>query len=164
MNKAGNTGQQITTRDYCRDDIPELAALTVELGYPTTSIEMAERINFFASNPDYKTIVAELNSIIIGYIGMIRINYWEKNGCYIKIQALVVKETARKTGAGKVLIKCAEEWARQNNADMLALTCGNKAEREAAHKFYPKMGFVLNASGYVKLVGSRQTGLTTIYC
>lgn len=157
MNKAGNTGQQVTTRDSSRKDIPELAALTVGLGYPTTRKEMAERMKAFVSNPDYKTIVAEKDNKVIGYIGMLRINYWEKNGCYIKIQTLVVKETARKTGAGKILINCAEKWARENNADLLALTCGNKAEREAAHKFYPKMGFVHNASGYIKLVNSRQS-------
>lgn len=149
-----NPEKKITTREFCEADIPEMATLTVELGYPTTKEEMSVRMKAVASNPDYKTMIAEKNSRVIGFIGMLKINYWEKNGCYIKIQVLVVKGAARKTGAGNILINCAEGWARKNNADLLALTCGNKDEREAAHKFYPKMGFVHNAKGYIKLVDS----------
>ena len=144
--------KDISTREFCTSDIEEMAELTVQLGYKTNADEMANRMSAMKNNSDYKTIVAVADGKVIGYIGMIKLNYWEKNGCYIKIQALVVSNTARKSGAGRLLIKSAEKWGAENKADLLALTCGNKKEREEAHKFYPKMGFVWNARGYVKVV------------
>ena len=72
------------------------------------------------------------------YRSPLKIDFWKKNGCYIKIQALIVSEKARMSGVGKALIKCSEAWAKENNAELIALTCGNKNERESAHMFYPK--------------------------
>lgn len=142
--------QTLVSRDWQPDDIPAIASLMVELGYPTTEAEMTERMNQFASNPDYKTIVLTHNDEIVGVIGMARAFFWEQNGCYVRIQALVVKSTARRMGAGEQLIRCAEEWALSVGAKLLQLNCGNKEIRAAAHQFYPSVGFTHTSSGYVK--------------
>lgn len=142
----------LSIRDVCPDDIARLAELTTELGYPTSAVEMEQRINCLSAHSDYRTLIALRGSIIAGYAGIVCIRYWEKNGCYVKIQALVVSSTERRTGVGVFLLNEAEKWAKEKKADMLALTCGNKKEREAAHMFYPESGFVHNASGYVKML------------
>jgi len=143
---------EIIIREFNDTDIPEMANLMIELGYPTTSTEMVERINNFRTNPDYKTLVAERNNKIIGVIGMMKLYFWEQNKWYVKIQALVVKQTVRKHGVGELLIKSSEVWAKEIGAICIALNCGNKAERSEAHKFYPKMGFQHKSSGYIKFI------------
>jgi len=139
-------------REFKESDTPVLANLMIELGYPTTCLEMMERLQNIHANPDYKTLVAESSHKVIGMMGMLKIYFWEQNKCYVKIQALVVKKETRKHGVGELLVKGAEKWAKQINATSLALTCGNKPERNDAHFFYLKRGFINKSVGYIKPV------------
>ena len=142
----------LLTREFKASDIPKIAELSIALGYPTTFSEMEERMKNMLPYPDYKTIVAVKEKKIVGYMGMLKIFFWEKNGCFIRIQALVVKKTARKSGVGKALINYAEKWGHEIGATWITLNCGNKEERTDAHKFYPKMGFQSVSTGYIKLI------------
>jgi len=141
---------QIIIRESNDSDIYEIAQLMVELGYPTTNEDMVERMKRIQLNADYKTIVAIYNNELAGMIGLIKNLFWERNGHYIKIQALVVKLSFRRKGIGELLIKSAEKWAKEIGAHSLSLNCGNKKERNEAHKFYPGVGFQLISSGYYK--------------
>jgi GNAT superfamily N-acetyltransferase len=141
----------IRIRDFQQEDISELAGLMRQLGYPTTASEMQERMHHISQQGEgYKTIIAVHDDEIAGMIGAAKIWCWEQNGFYIKIQALVVNQSFRNIGVGALLINACEEWARQTGAVLMALTCGNKEERKAAHLFYPRMGFEHKSSGYIK--------------
>ena len=56
----------------------------------------------------------------------------------------------RRKGVGELLIKNAESWAHEIGALTITLNCGNKSQRNEAHKFYPEMGFKHISSGYTK--------------
>lgn len=142
--------ENIQIRAFEPGDAVSLAALTTELGYPTTAQEMSDRIAQISRHPDYHTAVALASAEIVGYIGLIHCRFWEQNGCFVRIQALVVKKESRRLGIGQKLIDFAEQWARQSGAGVLILNCGNRPEREAAHLFYPRMGFVAKSTGYIK--------------
>lgn len=143
---------KVIIREYNPGDLAALVILTNELGYPGTEAEMKQRLDRIMHTPDYKTIVATIDHQVIGYMGMCRQFFWEQNGHYIKIQALVVKTEFRGSGAGKKLIEYAEDFAKRTGATSIFLNCGNKPEREGAHKFYPKMGFEAKSTGYVKKI------------
>jgi GNAT superfamily N-acetyltransferase len=127
-----------------------LAQLMTQLGYPTTADEMQQRLEIILQKEDYQTLVAVTDNVIVGVIGMLKMYLWELAIPAVKIQVLVVSEEHRGGGVGKCLIEAAELWAKEQGANQLILTSGNREERTIAHKFYPSMGFELTSSGYKK--------------
>lgn len=141
----------MTIRDATSADIPAMADLITQLGYPTTPDEMGIRFRVIDENPDYKTFLAESDAgEVVGLLGVSRALSWEFNGCQVRIVALVVRDSARRQGVGECLIQTAEDWAKEIGAKTITLTSGNRSEREAAHQFYPSMGFVGASTGYRK--------------
>ena len=131
-------------------DTSILAQLMTQLGYPTTADEMQQRLEIILQKEDYHTLVAVTDNVIVGVIGMLKMYLWELAIPAVKIQVLVVWEEHRGIGVGKCLIEAAELWAKEQGANQLILTSGNREERIVAHKFYPSMGFELTSSGYKK--------------
>lgn len=140
----------ITLRNFILIDIESLATLTTELGYPTTIEDMTSRMSEILQQPNSKTIVAELHGQIVGFMGMSKNLSWESNNCSLRIQALVVSEEYRKLGVGKALIDFAESYAKEIKAKSLILNCGNRYDREIAHRFYTALGFEAKTTGYRK--------------
>jgi GNAT superfamily N-acetyltransferase len=136
-------------------DVPALALLMNELGYPTTVAEMQNRYNLLQSHPDYATWVAVCNNQVAGMIGLLRNIYYEKNGAYIRVGALVVNKEFRKMGLGKALLQKATDWAIELGAGQVILNSGNREERKEAHIFYQHQGFEPKTTGFVKTVNHR---------
>ncbi len=143
----------MTFRDATPDDIPALAELVTQLGYPTPPEEMAARFAAITGHPDHKAVLAENETGIVGLIGMVKNLSWEHDGYFVRINALVVRDSARKQRVGENLIGVAERWARELGAHVLVLNSGNRPERAAAHQFYPRMGFTSASTGYKKVIG-----------
>src|SRR5690348_16070176 len=91
-------------RQATAKDVPALANLMNILGYPTTVAEMQQRFELLQANPDYLIWVAVYNDQVAGMIGLVRNIYFEKNGLYIRVGALVVNNEFRKMGLGKALL------------------------------------------------------------
>ncbi|HTQ27247.1 MAG TPA: GNAT family N-acetyltransferase [Puia sp.] len=142
----------IIIREAGRDDIPELVGLMDQLGYPTSEEEMIVRFEAIGRHPDYACFVASCNETVAGMIGLIRSYAFERNGVYVRVGALVVHESYRKHGIGKLLMKKAEDWAQQQGAGMIVLTSRNIEERLAAHALYKKMGYKKASSGFKKML------------
>ena len=142
----------IIIRDFYIEDISSMTELTNTLGYDTTIEQMTTRMETILQLDNYWTFVALLDRKIVGYIGLNKSYFWEQDGHYIRIQALVVNEEYRRIGVGQKLIKHAEKLALQINAKLLVLNCGNRDERDSAHKFYPKIGFEPKSTGYIKRI------------
>jgi len=49
---------------------------------------------------------------------------------------------------GRALVNAALEFARDHEATGVELTCGINPAREAAHEFYPSLGFERSAYRY----------------
>src|SRR5258708_36623160 len=73
-------------------DASSLARLMEQLGYPTETREMEGRLTGILLQRDYQTLVAELNSRVVGMIGVDVGRFYEKNGSYGHIVALVVEQ------------------------------------------------------------------------
>ena len=135
-------------------DVPDLATLMNELGYPTTVVDMQQRFDLLQSHADYLTWVAVCNNQVAGMIGLVRNIYYEKNGLYIRVGALVVNKAFRKMGLGRCLLQKATDWAIESGIKQIYLTSGNREERIDAHAFYKHQGFEPRSTGFVKTLHS----------
>jgi len=133
-------------------DVPALALLMNELGYPTTAGEMHDRYELLKTHADYATWVAVCNNQVAGMIGLVRNIYFEKNGWYIRVGALVVNKVYRKNGLGKALLQKATDWAVESGINYIYLNSGNREERRDAHAFYQHLGFEPKTTGFVKTI------------
>jgi N-acetylglutamate synthase-like GNAT family acetyltransferase len=140
----------IIIRQAKESDVHALAALMNELGYATTVAEMQTRYELISSHPDHATWVAVCNTEVAGMIGLIKNIYYEKNGLYIRVGALVVNAAYRNRGLGKALLQKATDWANELGITQLYLTSGNREERKVAHAFYQRLGFEPRSTGFVK--------------
>ncbi|MEQ2528315.1 GNAT family N-acetyltransferase [Bacillaceae bacterium CLA-AA-H227] len=131
-------------------DIPALASLMEQLGYPTTIESMNLRFRHIELNPDYHTFVASINGEVVGMIGLIKSFYYQLDGVYVRIVALVVDSRYRNEGIGKSLVEQAENWAKSLGAIGMSVNSGNRPERVNAHRFYKNMGYVDKSTGFAK--------------
>ena len=136
-------------RNVNETDLADITYLMAELGYETTVSEMRNRLLELTNNPDYHTIVAELDNEVVGLLGLHIGLAYEFSGCYGRIVCLVVNKQYRKNGIGKKLIDRAKEIISDRNGNTLVLNSGNRKDREAAHKFYLDNGFSAKSTGFV---------------
>jgi GNAT superfamily N-acetyltransferase len=148
------TSGNVIIRNARPEDVPGMAMLMSELGYPTSTKEMTDRFGVILKHPDHRTLLAEKDDIVVGLIGLLRGHYYEHNGDYIRILAFVVSASCRGEGIGKQLLSSCEEWAKETGISVLILNSGNREERKNAFEFYQQQGFVLKSSGFVKNLGN----------
>jgi len=137
-------------REASINDVPELVSLMNQLGYPTSVEKFKPRFKAISENPNYHTLVAEMNGKVIGMAGCCIGMFYEYDGSYVQIVAFVVDTNYRRKGIGKILIQEVESWAEKQEAIAIALNSGNRLERNDAHEFYSSMGYISESIGFVK--------------
>jgi GNAT superfamily N-acetyltransferase len=141
---------KVEIRKATVNDIKEITKLMGHLGYPTTIEKMKTRFSNIESSPDYHTLLASYDDKIVGMIGLVKGYYYELDGLYVRIVALVVDSNHRNKGIGKLLLEEAESWAKKIGATGIGLNSGNRPERINAHKFYKNSGYVEKSVGFAK--------------
>jgi len=120
-------------------DSRAIAELTVQLGYSANVSEIGERLAKILPRDDCAVYVAEDDDgMIIGWI-QTHASYVLESGFRAEIVGLVVAENARRQGDGRILVRCAEEWAGECDADVIVVRSNTK--RRESHLFYPSLGF-----------------------
>jgi GNAT superfamily N-acetyltransferase len=125
-------------------DIPAVAGLMGELGYPTTPDQLRARLDRVAGDDGYAAYVAEVDGRVAGFLGLQSGWTYEHERPYARIISLVVDSTVRRRGVGARLVEFAEEWARERGA--CALMLNTNVRRTEAHLFYESVGF--SRTGY----------------
>jgi len=123
-------------------DSVAVATLTGQLGYPTTSEIMSNRIKLYREDRLHKILVAELKGIVIGYIALAISERFHRVGRTMRIMGLIVDAEYRRQGAGKLLVVAAEKFAQENNCDAIELTSGMHRDALGSHDFYKRLGYV----------------------
>jgi N-acetylglutamate synthase-like GNAT family acetyltransferase len=139
----------VTIRYAIKADLVDITSLLSELGYETTESEVSGRLSKLNSNPDYHTIVAEMNNQVVGLLGLHIGLAYEFSGCYGRIICLVVNQQYRKNGIGQQLLVRAKEIVIEQEGNAIVLNSGNRSERKDAHNFYLKNGFTTKSTGFV---------------
>lgn len=119
-------------------DREELARLSTELGYPMSPDEAEKRLGEIVSHSDHALLVAESGGRAAGWIQVSLTRIFESSR-QAEIAGLVVDETMRGRGIGRLLVDEAARWARDNGCG--ALRVRTNVIREDAQRFYRREGF-----------------------
>ena len=120
-------------------DARQIAALLTQLGYPSTSDQVSQRLAYWLPDPMSPILVAEHGGRIEGCLSLHAIPYLERTGRWARIESLVVDESSRGRGTGRSLIVAAEQAARQLGCLTVEVTSART--RPGAHAFYKRMGY-----------------------
>jgi GNAT superfamily N-acetyltransferase len=143
-----DTDPPILIRAACVTDDGAIAALLAQLRYAVAPAEVRRRLA--VPGIAGHVLVATLGNDIAGLIAYTDpIERLAEGSSFVRITALVVDEKQRAKGIGRRLMAEVERFARERGAALLELTSGRHDDRQAAHIFYPRLGFVDAGHGSV---------------
>ena len=122
--------------------------LVSELGYPTSTSQMQQRLETIVHDDDYHTLVACEGGDIVGFIGTRSRPLYEDDGLYGQIMALAVAPNHQQRGIGRMLIRSAESRLGERGVRIVVVTSGN--HRTGAHAFYENCGYTFTGRRYKK--------------
>jgi GNAT superfamily N-acetyltransferase len=130
---------QIRIRRARLSDAARLAELSGQLGYPTEATEMKRRLKSIKPESQHAAFVAEdPEHGVVGWLHVSAIPLLEVN-LRAEINGLVVAEGQRSRGAGWLLLREAERWARKHKCKSMSVR--SNVVRERAHGFYERHSY-----------------------
>lgn len=134
-------GPDVWIREARADDVPALARLAGELGYPTDEAQMRHRFERVAPDREHRVFVAE--TVTGGVIGWVHVHLtrWLATEIRGEIAGLIVDSTARNRGIGARLLLAAESWTKEHGGKVLSLR--SNVTRKDAHRFYERLGYAV---------------------
>lgn len=123
------------------DDAEAIDSLLDQLGYPQEGpAATAARIQRFLDDPASAAFVADVQGELHGVIAVHVSPFFERDGVWGRIVALVVSDHVRGQGVGSRLVAVAEEFAASQGCLRMEVTSSDR--RVEAHKFYVGRGYV----------------------
>jgi GNAT superfamily N-acetyltransferase len=120
-------------------DVPAIAELSGQLGYPMTVREAAERLAAIQQHPDHAVLVADDgDGVSIAWIHVFG-TYHLMEPPTAEIGGLIVGEGHRSAGLGQALVEAGEAWARAAGFD--GMLVHSNVVRRRAHVFYERLGY-----------------------
>ena len=126
-------------RAALESDVPSLARLMGELGYPTTGEQMAPRFAAIVARSDIATFVAEANGTVAGMIGVSISPSLYRADMAGAITALVVSRELRGDGIAPALVAAGERWLVEHGCERVSVQ--PSSSRTGAHRFYERLGY-----------------------
>jgi GNAT superfamily N-acetyltransferase len=120
-------------------DAPRIAELSGQLGYPAKPAEMAQRLRHIKPASQHAVLVAE--STMPRVIGWLHVSVEPLLEVELRaeVNGLVVADDERSRGAGALLLRAAEQWARKRGCKNMSVR--SNVVRERAHQFYLRNGY-----------------------
>ena len=141
-----NVQQAATIRPATPDDASLLAELATQLGYPSTTEQVAKRFASLAdASAENAVFVAEIHGRVVGWVH-VHLYRLLVDDPEAEIGGLVVEASLRGQGLGAKLMGAAEAWAREMGCPSVYLRSNTK--RTEAHTFYKNLGYSLVKSQY----------------
>ena len=139
------------------DDYESMASLATELGYVSTSAEIASRIAAMRDETKFAVYVAEdENGAVIGWVSAFVFVAVEVDAC-AEINGLVVAQDARSRGAGAELLKAVEAWAYKNGVKLDLIRPGKPVENGYIESFNGRLrDECLNGGIFFDLADARE--------
>jgi N-acetylglutamate synthase-like GNAT family acetyltransferase len=138
----------VRVREAEPGDLEAITDLIGQLGYPSEQSAVAERLGRLAADPMSWVLVAVEGERVVGVAAVHAMPVLERDDPTARITAMVVDESARRGGVGRVLLERLEEVARAEGCARIYLT--TRYEREDAAAFYREMGFEDTSLRFVK--------------
>ena len=138
-------------RKYESKDISAIRdILENDLGYNCELNKLNNRVDEMLKRGNYQIFVACDGDKVVGYIGLVSYLAFELDNEGMKIIALAVSKEYRRKGIGTKLLKAAEQWAKENNIEVILLNSG--LQREDAHSFYESQEYFKKSYGFIKRI------------
>ncbi|WP_199818938.1 GNAT family N-acetyltransferase [Streptomyces sp. NRRL B-1347] len=140
-----------------RDDASAVNVLLDQLGHPQDGrAATANRIQSWAEDPSGAAYVAEAGDDLLGVIAVHVCPFFERDGSWGRIVALVVSGRARGRGVGSRLVAAAESFAATLGCVRMEVTSGD--HRQDAHEFYRRRGYIDQAGMSSRFLRDLPTG------
>jgi GNAT superfamily N-acetyltransferase len=123
------------------EDYSRLAELAGQLGYPSTSDDIARRIADLDASSAYAVFLAEQPTQpteIAGWVCIV-IHRTLESEPFAEITGFIVDERHRSKKVGEKLLARAEQWAREQGINAVRLR--SNVMRDRAHAFYLRHGY-----------------------
>ena len=128
----------LTVREALAADADAVARLLSQLGYPTASSDVPERLNRLSGGRSV-VLVACRGAEVVGVATAHVIAVLNRPRDVAWLTALVVDETVRGVGVGRRLIEAVEVFARAAGCERLSVT--TYEHLTGAQAFYLRVGF-----------------------
>lgn len=127
-------------------DAEAVNELLEQLGYAQNgqTAATAARIRSWVDGPACAAYVADADGDVLGVIAVQVCPFFEREGTWGRLTALVVADRARGQGVGSRLVAAAESFATENGCVRMEVTSADR--RTDAHRFYQNRGYT-NQSG-----------------
>lgn len=128
-----------TIRKACAADAERIAVLSGQLGYPATAGEVRARLQRIEGNGEHAALVGvEPGGEVVAWLHIHLVHLLELD-TQAEVSGLVVDDAWRGHGIGALLMRHAEQWAREKGCAAIRLR--SRITREAAHRFYETLGY-----------------------
>jgi GNAT superfamily N-acetyltransferase len=138
----------VDVRPLTLDDSAALVPLLDQLGYPSSSLSIRDRVGFLLTDSTVGCWVAEDATGVAGVLTGHLSRSLETDGLTARLTALVVDARTRGRGTARLLTAAFEDWARDNGATRAGLS--SNASREDAHAAYRKLGWAATGVSFTK--------------
>jgi ribosomal protein S18 acetylase RimI-like enzyme len=136
----------ILIREITLMDADAAAQLSAELGYPTDTAIIQERIRTLLSSRQRIVYVACTSNTVAGWIEVSISNHLVSGG-YGEIGGLIVSSRCRGNGIGRKLLTAGERWVAAQGVHRMVVR--SRTTREAAHRFYLREGYSMEKTSAV---------------
>lgn len=119
-------------------DANAVAGLSAQFGYPTGTEDASKWVSAMLRSKVDAAWVAILGNEVVGWMQVTRMVRLE-SGEFAEITGLVVDESRRSQGIGRLLVAQARAWAQVQGLPRLVVRAN--VVRSRAHGFYLKVGF-----------------------
>ena len=130
-------------REATPDDAPAIASLAGELGYPTDTAAMRERLSALVHSQTDQVLAAISGVAVVGWVHVCAVTLVESDP-YAELRGLVVAEALRSRGFGARLLEAAEAWARSRALGRIRVR--SNVLRGPTHDFYLRHGYTITKS------------------
>lgn len=127
-------------RAACGADAEAITELLSQLGYPQDGpAATAARIQTWVDDQACAAHVADADGDLLGVIAVQVCPFFEHDGAWGRITALVVADRARRRAVGSRLVAAAESFAADQGCLRMEVTSADR--RLDAHSFYRRRGY-----------------------
>jgi GNAT superfamily N-acetyltransferase len=143
--------RDVLIRPAKHEDVETIALLAGQLGYRTTTAEVADRLRKIDDRGDARVLVASQEGLVLGWVH-VQGSHSIESPAHAVIVGLVVEETRRGTGIGLLLVRAAEDWAESMGYPYVRVR--TNVTRMETHGFYEHLGYTSSKRQvvYIKLL------------
>ncbi len=138
---------KLKLRDAKPSDAARLVELIHELGHDIDEKSVARNLKTLKKAGE-TPLVATLDKQVVGLCGLSKRVVVHRSAPIGRITILVVTESARGRGIGRMLLEAAEQWMRKSGCQIVEVTSNDR--RPAAHAFYRHMGYERSSIRFFK--------------